>query len=90
MYAINSPSTHSSVETEQQVQFLLRVGKGVVEKRRCNQQGLFHHKCQTKSLYASESEGSPSKNIASNFQEMNSFGDAICLSLTHVAQAQAH
>lgn len=88
MYAINSPSMcSSSVETEQQVQFLLRVGKG---KRWCNQQGLFHHKCQTKSLCASESEGSPSKNIASNFQEMNSFGDAICLSLTHVAQAQAH
>lgn len=30
-------------------------------------------------LGASESEGSPSKNTSSNFQKMNSFGDAICL-----------
>lgn len=44
--------------------------------------------CQTKGLAASESEGSPSKNTASNFQEMKSFGDAICLSIAHVAQAQ--
>lgn len=44
--------------------------------------------CQTKGSAASESEGSPSKNTASNFQEMKSFGDAICLSIAHVAPAQ--
>lgn len=30
---------------------------------------------------ANESEGSPSKNISSNFHKMNSSGDAICLSI---------
>ncbi|KAI4813913.1 hypothetical protein KUCAC02_003134 [Chaenocephalus aceratus] len=39
-------------------------------------------------LCASESEGSPSKNISSNFHKMNSSGDAICLSIARVPCAQ--
>ncbi len=61
------------------------------KSERCNQRG---HSPWLPSLLpdagpgASQSEGSPSKNISSNFHEMNSFGDAICLSIVRVPCAQ--
>lgn len=57
----------------------------------CNQRGhsiLLPWLLPDGGLAASESEGSPSKNTSSSIHKMNSFGDAICLSIAQVLRAQ--
>lgn len=82
---INS-AIHSIAVTVQRGWFLLRVGVSR-KTERCNQWGHSPW-LPDAGLGASESEGSPSKNVSSNFRKVDSFGDAICLSIARGPHAQ--